>query len=91
MAGELEREVERLKAEARYSLADAEQSFLDMNEAAMMFADERNKSRTEVERLKAENEALRADLARVSAELGLPPGIGPAPGELARLLRLAGR
>ena len=36
--------------------------------------------------LLAENEALRADLARVSAEFGLPPGIGPAPGEIARII-----
>ena len=29
--------------------------------------------------------ALLADLARVSAEMGLPPTIGPAPGEIAGL------
>lgn len=36
--------------------------------------------------LEAEKEltALKADLARVSEELGLPPTIGPAPGELKR-------
>ena len=33
-----------------------------------------------------EIERLRDDLARVSAEMGIPPAIGPAPGELARLL-----
>ena len=33
-----------------------------------------------------EIERLQDDLARVSAEMGLPPAIGPAPGELARLL-----
>ena len=34
----------------------------------------------------AENERLKADLARVSVEFGLPPTIGPAPGEIARIL-----
>ena len=36
----------------------------------------------------AENERdfLRCDLARISTELGLPPTIGPAPGEIARLV-----
>lgn len=42
----------------------------------------------EIDRLRAEGEALRADLARVSAEMGLPPGIGPAPGEIARLMAM---
>jgi hypothetical protein len=32
--------------------------------------------------LLAENERLRADLARVSLELGLPPTIGPVPGQI---------
>ena len=41
--------------------------------------------------LAAEVRALRADLARVSEELGLPPSIGPAPGELRRLLAEARR
>lgn len=39
------------------------------------------------EQIRRDRDALRADLARISAELGLPPRIGPAPGELARLLR----
>jgi len=43
------------------------------------------------DRLAAEVRALRADLARVSEELGLPPSIGPAPGELRRLLAEARR
>lgn len=30
--------------------------------------------------------ALRSDLARISDEMGLPPFIGPAPGELRRML-----
>lgn len=38
------------------------------------------------EQIRRDRDALRADLARISAELGLPPRIGPAPGELARLL-----
>ena len=33
-----------------------------------------------------EMNALRNDLARISNEMGLPPGIGPAPGELRRML-----
>ncbi len=32
----------------------------------------------DIDALTAENAALRADLARISAELGLPPDIGPA-------------
>jgi len=39
--------------------------------------------------LVAERDALRADLARISRELGLPPGIGPAEGEITRLLGLS--
>lgn len=38
------------------------------------------------EQIRRDRDALRADLARISAELGLPPRIGPAPGELARLV-----
>lgn len=38
------------------------------------------------EQVRRDRDALRVDLARISAELGLPPRIGPAPGELARLL-----
>lgn len=34
----------------------------------------------------AEIEQLRAELARVSDELGLPPSIGPAPGALRQIL-----
>ena len=34
----------------------------------------------------AEVQALKADLARVSTELGLPPTIGPAPGEIRRFV-----
>jgi len=34
----------------------------------------------------AERERLRAELARISEEIGLPPTIGPAPGELKRML-----
>lgn len=37
--------------------------------------------------LLGEIERLRADLARVSAEMGLPPTIGPAPGEIERTMR----
>lgn len=40
--------------------------------------------RAKVAEVEAERDALRADLARISEELGLPPGIGPAPGELRR-------
>jgi hypothetical protein len=36
--------------------------------------------------LAAEIRALRADLTRVSEEMGLPSGIGPAPGEIRRLV-----
>lgn len=36
--------------------------------------------------LAAEIRALRADLARVSEEMGIPSGIGPAPGEIRRLV-----
>ena len=32
-----------------------------------------------------ERDALKADCARISAELGLPPGIGPADGEIRRI------
>ena len=42
-----------------------------------------------IDDLVSEVARLRADLARVSEELGLPPGIGPAPGELQRLLLAA--
>lgn len=38
-----------------------------------------------------ELDALRADLARVSGELGLPPSVGPAHGELARLVQSEAR
>ena len=38
------------------------------------------------EQIRRDRDALRADCARISAELGLPPRIGPAPGELARLV-----
>jgi len=41
-----------------------------------------------VVRLMEERDALRADLARVSEEMGLPQMVGPAPGELRRSLRL---
>jgi hypothetical protein len=34
---------------------------------------------------KVDLENLKADLARISAELGLPPGIGPADGEIRKL------
>ena len=36
-------------------------------------------------RVMAERDALKSDLARVSEELGLPPGIGPAAGEIRKL------
>ena len=45
--------------------------------------------RGEMERLRAENKALRDDLARISEEMGLPPTIGPAPGVLKRIMALA--
>jgi hypothetical protein len=35
----------------------------------------------------AERDALKADLARVSVEMGLPPSVGQAPGELRRFMR----
>lgn len=38
------------------------------------------------EQIRRDRDALQADCARISAELGLPPRIGPAPGELARLV-----
>jgi len=40
----------------------------------------------ELRERRAREEAMAADLARISEELGLPPGIGPAPGELRRML-----
>ena len=43
----------------------------------------------EIERLRAENKALRDDLARISEEMGLPPTIGPAPGALKSIMALA--
>jgi len=42
--------------------------------------------RKRAEEAEAEALALRADLARISEEMGLPPTIGPAPGTLKRLL-----
>lgn len=37
------------------------------------------------EQIRRDRDALRADCARISAELDLPPKIGPAPGEIRRL------
>jgi len=37
------------------------------------------------EKIRRERDALRADCARISEELDLPPTIGPAPGEIRRL------
>lgn len=37
------------------------------------------------EQVRRDRDALRADCARISAELDLPPKIGPAPGEIRRL------
>lgn len=45
--------------------------------------------RGEMERLRAENKALRDDLARISEEMGLPPTVGPAPGVLKRFMAMA--
>jgi hypothetical protein len=41
--------------------------------------------------LLAENERLRADLARVSVEFGLPPTIGPAPGQITAMRQESAR
>lgn len=40
--------------------------------------------------MSTKTDRLKEDLARISEEMGLPPGIGPAPGELRRLLGMTG-
>lgn len=43
----------------------------------------------EIARLSSENARLRADLARVSEEMGLPPTVGPAAGEIRRMCTIS--
>jgi hypothetical protein len=89
--------VRRIVADLQAKLGDALAETQRIAVQRNRFMDERdaeiergNKYRDKAERAagewQAEVSALRADLARISEEMGLPPTIGPAPGELRRLL-----
>ena len=72
---------------ARSALALADNGALPVSRrpaGRWIHCDDLRAALAEVDRLTAERDAYRADLAGVSAECDLPPVLGPAPGEIRR-------